>query len=119
MDYLYCIDLPYKDAEITTRAEMQLTLSQDSWKYQDVIFTDDRIFVFPKYVSGIPVLKKLKTCGGNVVKKYVSFAELTLLKQEKGYTTLYLVSTDGGLLLDSINNLLFQKGGLLLLSLKI
>jgi len=75
--------------------------------------------VFPKYISSIPVIKSLKTCGGNVVRKYVTFAELTLLKQEKGYTTFYIMSTDKGLVLDSVSNLLFQRGGQLLLSIKV
>lgn len=117
--YLYNVDIPYQEASIQTRAQMQITLYQDSWKYQDTSYSDDRIFVFPKYILGIPVIKKLKTCGGNVVRKYVTFAELTQLKQEKGYTTLYIMSTDMGLVLDSISNLLFQRGGLLLLSIKV
>jgi len=117
--YLYNIDVPYQDDDILTRAQMQITLYQDSWKYQDTLYSDDRILVFPKYISSTPVIKSLKTCGGNVVRKYVTFAELTLLKQEKGYTTFYIMSTDKGLVLDSVSNLLFQRGGQLLLSIKV
>ncbi len=119
LEYLFNVDSSYREDKVSSRAQMQIELSQDAWKYQDTVFKDDRIFVFPKYYSGVPVVKTIHTCGGTVVWKHVSYEELNLLKQEKGFTTLYVLSTVNGLILDSMSSLLTQEGGLLLLSLKI
>jgi len=119
LSFLLKVDIPFEEPKLLTRAEMQINFFQDHWWYQDTLFEDDRILVYPRYYSGKAVLKKITTCGGTVVSKYVSLDELNLLKQSKGYTTLYILSTTNGLVLDSMSNLLINEGGLLMLELKI
>lgn len=60
-------DLHHRERVPFTRAIMQLKLAQDSWKYEDIRYNDDKIFVFPKYNEGRPLIKKMRVSGENKV----------------------------------------------------
>ncbi len=111
-------DLQHRERIPYTRATMQLKLSQDSWKYEDIRFNDDKIFVFPKYNEGRPLIKKIHVSGTNSVWEYVSHQNLLLRKSAKGFSRFFILSTTKGIVLDTTGDLFFKEGGLLLLYLE-
>lgn len=59
--------VPYQESIPVTRLELQLNYAQDKWKFTDVAFDKEYIFVYPKYRSGVGVLKKMSVGSDTVL----------------------------------------------------
>lgn len=85
----------------------------------------DKLYVFPKYYSGEPYVKRIKLYGINDTFQYVSREELVTVQQMHGFQSLFIVSTPDGVIASTFSMLeassKLQKrtklleGGLLLL----
>lgn len=98
-----------------SRISMPLLIPDDNWNLTKIFYDHQRIVVFPKYENSIPGIRKLFSCGGTQVWRYVSYNYLRQLCNSEGFNTFYLISTSNGLTLTTLDWVLSNQGGLLIL----
>lgn len=102
-----------------SRVVMPLLVPDDHLNLNKIFYDNSKIVVYPKYDKSIPSIRKILTCGGTQVWRYVSYNYLRQLCNIEGFNTFYLISTSNGLTLTTLDWVLSNQGGLLILKINI
>lgn len=106
---------PLRTEAHKSRITMPLLIPDDEWNLKKIFHDNSRIMVYPKYDKSVPGIRKLVTCGGTQVWRYVTYTYLRQLCNSEGFNTFYLISTSNGLTLTTLDWILSKQGGLLIL----
>lgn len=72
----------------------------DAWsiKTGSSLTCKDKLYVYPKYETGVSLLKRLKLYGVHDTYQYVSRRELQAIQQMHGFQSLFIISTPDGVI---------------------
>lgn len=120
-DYIAYIDqyTPLLAEHFTSRVKIPLLIPDDNSNLKKIFYDNARIIVYPKYDKSVPGIRKMLTCGGTQVWRYVSYSYLRQLCNVDGFNTFYLISTSNGLTLTTLDWVLSNQGGLLILKINV